>query len=644
MNISRKKRVYFVQPDFLHDRSTYLPYAAGVLTACALENETVRESCLFAGIQFLRLPVKEAVGRMEEPFAAAFSNYVWNFEYNKLLAREVKKAFPDCVIIFGGHHVSPGTKLLEEESCIDYLIHGEGEEVFPALLEALCLGETVESIPAIGYRKNGRPVANPAVFSPRTDYPSPYLTGVFDSILNENPELDFYTVLETNRGCPYGCAYCDWGSLDCRKVKMFPLERVFAELRWLSDNGIYGFGIADANFGMFERDEAITDEIIRLHNEYGVLKNFQTSYAKNSNDRIFRMTEKLSRCGMNKGVTLSYQSLSPEALKNVGRANMPPESFTRLLKEYNNAGIPAYTELILGLPGETVSSFIKGTDELLNAGQHNAVYIHNCEWLPCSGMGSEEYNREFKIETARLPLNQPHREEKEEEAPEISNIVVATSSMTREDWVKMNLYALILQCFHHGGLLLLPALWLHYEKAADFSTFYLAFEEYFMSRPESAAGKVLGYFNNKFTRASHGEESLTVTDTRFSKVTLPAEEYAFLSVITEFDRFYDEAYDFLLRFFEDGDFLRSLLDFQKRIIKLPCGEQYSVKTDFDFLTYFSDILVSSYKPLKKKKCSYKVTPERRSYSLTEYAKYVVWYGRKDSRNIYLSEIKEEENS
>ena len=96
---------------------------------------------------------------------------------------------------------------------------------------------------------------------------------------------------------------------------------------------------------------------------------------------------KLEKAGLNKGITLSFQSMSDDVLRNIGRENISIEYYSELMELYNNAGVATYTELILGLPGETYESFVDGIDRLLSLGQHNSIYIHNCEWLPCSIMG-----------------------------------------------------------------------------------------------------------------------------------------------------------------------------------------------------------------------------------------------------------------
>ena len=39
--------------------------------------------------------------------------------------------------------------------------------------------------------------------------PSPYLAGMFDRLVAENHEAEWLGLMETNRGCPFSCCYCD---------------------------------------------------------------------------------------------------------------------------------------------------------------------------------------------------------------------------------------------------------------------------------------------------------------------------------------------------------------------------------------------------------------------------------------------------
>ena len=57
-------------------------------------------------------------------------------------------------------------------------------------------------------------------------YPSPYTTGEFDHWVDGK----FYLPIETNRGCPYGCTFCDWGAATLAKIARLSDERVFGEV------------------------------------------------------------------------------------------------------------------------------------------------------------------------------------------------------------------------------------------------------------------------------------------------------------------------------------------------------------------------------------------------------------------------------
>ncbi len=633
-----KKKIYLAQINYLHGKSTFLPYAAGTLIAAAKANEEICDYYDFCTPFFVRKNTDEILSIIDSPYLVGFSNYIWNHEYNKVLAKKIKLKFPECLIMFGGHHITPDTALMEKEEYIDIMCFGEGEEVFEALLLALKNGASLDAVPNIAYRQNGRIIRTHTTKSQRTDYPSPYLTGVFDDILKENPEIDFHTVIETNRGCPYNCAYCDWGNLQC-SVRFFPEEKVFKELKWLSDNGIRGFGCADANFGMFERDEFFVDEMIRLHNEEGVLSRFQVSSAKNSNDRVFRISQKLNECGMDKGATLSFQSLSPVVLENIKRKNIPVETFTSLLNRYNEAGIATYSELILGLPGETLRSFIDGIDILLDAGQHSSIYIHDCEWLPCSAMGEKDYTHKHGLKYVLVPLNEPHTIiEQNEEISEYSRLIVETNTMSREDWVEMNIYSATIQCFHHEGLLMMFALYLHYEKGLKFSEFYEAFINYMMTETETVGGKVYSLLKSRFEAVTKGKAGLVWEDRRFGDVGWPSEEFVFLNVAVEIEKFYEEIKSFLKGFFDDERLFENLFTYQKNIVKLPFRENIEFDCAYDFKNYFFDILCGNTAKLEEKNCHYTVSKPVKCACWADYARYIVWYGRKDSRNIYLDEI------
>jgi len=634
-----KNKLYFFQVNYPYGKSAHIPYTAGQLAAYAFDDKDVAENYKLEKIFFLRKNVDSVMAEIDEPFIVAFSTYIWNCNYNKTLAKKIKEKYPDCTVVFGGHHVSPGGEMLNECPYIDYLLHGEGEIIFRRLMRALIGLDNAEEIPGISLRTENGILTNPDMISSECNFPSPYLNGYFDDIIKENPDTDFMALIETSRGCPNSCAYCDWSNMKS-KIRQFPIERIYGEIEWMMNNKICGLGAADSNFGLFERDEEIADKIIEAKQKGGYPLGFQTSYAKNSSKTVFNIGMKLEKGGMNKGITLSFQSMDETVLDNIGRRNIGIDYYKDLMSLYNKAGISTYTELILGLPGETFESFADGIDTLLTLGQHSSIYIHNCEWLPCSIMGQKNYVERYKIKKSHIPLNQPHREpDDDDNIPEWSEIVTSTYSMDGRDWKKMNLFSFVVQAFHHMGILQFFALYLYNEGICSYKNFYTALLEHFLSRPNTVAGRTFDKISKCLDDVLLEKGTLSCCDERFGKVQWPLEEYAYLCTVYELDKFFDEIADFLSTFRTEKSVFDDLLAFQKTIIKKPFDSEITVKANHNFDSYFNNILDA--KPAKLTACRLEKTVKTKPFANWEqYSKVVAWYGRKDGNCTYIKGLNE----
>ena len=109
------KNIYFIQVGFAFDKSVYLPYATGTIVAYCKAQPDISAEYSFPEIIFRRDDIESIVSKMDNPFIAAFSTYVWNVEFNKALAKAVKEKFPGCLIVFGGHSVSDRMEFLKNE-------------------------------------------------------------------------------------------------------------------------------------------------------------------------------------------------------------------------------------------------------------------------------------------------------------------------------------------------------------------------------------------------------------------------------------------------------------------------------------------------------------------------------------------------
>lgn len=348
------KNIYMVQPNAQYGNSIYFPYAAGCLIAYSFSDASVRNEYDFKGFFYKKSDIEDVVSRLQNPYLIGFSCYVWNYEYNKALAARIKQVYPDCLIVFGGHQVNKTSDILQE-NYVDFCIFGEGEEIFRSLLCSLGDTKKIENICNIAYRKDGKFIFTPTCRIPIPERVSPYLFGCFDTLVKEERELVFSAILETNRGCPNKCAFCDWGNEKAR-VKLYDLQTVKAEIDWMAANKIEYCYCADANFGLFERDTKIVDYLIAVNSRCGYPQKFQATYSKNNPETVFEINKRLNDARMSKGATLSFQSMHQHVLDNIYRKNMPIESFHNLMSLYNKNAIGTVSDLplVAGCPGCTV--------------------------------------------------------------------------------------------------------------------------------------------------------------------------------------------------------------------------------------------------------------------------------------------------
>ena len=632
-----KKNIYLVQvgeKTLVNNNTAYFPYAVGAIAAKAWGNPVVSDAFRLERIVFLREPLNRLTESIYNPFLVGFSCYIWNTEYNKAAAKQIKSRYPHCVIVFGGHHVPADTSLLDECDAVDVLVHGEGEEVFEQLLCALANNRELSTIPNLSYRNpNGKYVQTQRLPLSGDDYPSPYTGGFFNAITQENPNMNFHGTLETNRGCSNNCAFCDWGPHSIR-AKMFSMERIRKDLDWLSNNKVDYVWITDANFGGFDRDYQIADWIIEHKQQVGYPRSVRANYAKNNNNSVFELAKRFSESDLSKSTTISFQSLSDEALRNVGRHNISMPRFADLMKEYHSAGIPTYSEMILGLPGETYESFTDGLEQLLDAGQHSMIEVYDCIMLPNSVLAQKEYIQKHRLSTVRVPFFQYHCEAVTDDVTEYADVIISTSTLPADDWVRCKLFSAAVQSMHCMGLLRCFAVYLHNEHHVGYKCFYSGLVQWLLENPRTLGGSYFVDIRVQFQKMVSERFSPHYYDAVFGDVRWPPDEGAFLSLSSNYIRFYEEIREYLQSFFIDADVFEQLMTFQKNVVCIPTGKTVSMSLDFDFLDYLLNSTRNEYKPLQKRKTIFTITPVHYS-SPVEYAREVVWYGRRLGKTLYL---------
>ena len=457
--------VYLIQPnyDFGPDQipEFYLPYTVGILWSYAVQFDNIKNNFKLAELIFKRENIDVVVDRMIDPAIVAFSCYVWNWEYNKALAQKIKEKFPKCTIIFGGPSVTdkPFQKLFfQKHRYVDCVINGEGEYSFKEVLQTIADGGKIKKI------------YEPTRINDLSTIPSPYLTGVFDDLIANNKDVGWQMVLETNRGCPFACTFCDWGSLTYSKIKKFEYDRVIGELHWAVEKKIGYIYIADANFGIFaERDKQISIEIAKLKQETGYPQYVAVTWNKNAKLDIIEIAKILG----SRGLTVSMQSMDDQVLEEIKRKNMDISDLSALLPECEKAQVPVYTELILGLPYETKQTWRDGHYKLLDFQQHAMLEVYLSMILENSELNSQQQidKHEIKIIEAENYLG-GNSNIVENGIVEKIMLIHSTKHMSSDDMIDSFMFSWLILMFHYIGYTQVYSRYLNAKHDVSYQTFY----------------------------------------------------------------------------------------------------------------------------------------------------------------------------
>lgn len=382
------------------------------------------------------------------PAIFVFPDYIWSVERNLALSKRIKEVSPESLCLHGGpsspKYQADSLQFFIDNDSIDAAARGEGEETFASLLDALDGDlspsgiERLETVAGITFRRRtpGREIVrNPDRPRPveLASFPSPYLTGEFDELLEHDWR---WATLETNRGCPYGCTFCDWGSATSARVRKFDLEQVKQEIEWILSNvSTSMILVADANFGIFAQDVEIVEHVVELKKKYPQLTNLVfTGLAKNT----VKYTQQIYRLLYDANLTiisspLSIQSADDEVLEAIDRKNIKLERYDDLAETFRAMSIPMMTDLIIGLPGSSIRSF-----------KHDLQFCFDREITP----------RVFPLlMLPNSPMNAPEYREKYQIRCNEKGQVVSTSTFDEADLRRMEHLRLIFRGGDHYGVL-----------------------------------------------------------------------------------------------------------------------------------------------------------------------------------------------
>ena len=307
-----------------------------------------------------------------------FACYIWNIEMTLHVVDMVKAVRPDIKIVLGGPEVSfTADELLERCPNIDYIVQGEGEEAFHALVTALQLGNDGLNpvIPGVRGRRDGSILGSleAVEVSDLSTIPFPYTEEDMEDLEHK---IIYY---ESSRGCPFSCQYCLSGNKNT--VRFFPQERTLEELQWFIDHGVKQVKFVDRTFNCaphhhrplmeFMRDSD-TDMNFHLEMEPELMTEWETNIlCETPPGRI--------------QIEVGVQSTHKKTLDAINRYNDWPY-IQKSIRPIIQAGrTHVHMDLIVGLPHEDFNRFGQSFNDLFSLQPH-ALQIGFLKLLKGSGI------------------------------------------------------------------------------------------------------------------------------------------------------------------------------------------------------------------------------------------------------------------
>ncbi|QEP42767.1 radical SAM protein [Ectothiorhodospiraceae bacterium BW-2] len=394
----------------------------------------------------------------------ALSYFLWNAQLTYQIIKRIKKHSPKTVIIVGGVNYPDDTErqknFLAENPGIDFYIYREGEISFVKLLLALerfdydvsLLRASEESINGVHYLHDGRLIAGepPLKIKNLDELPSPYLTGLLDKFIAD-PTLQ--PVMQFKRGCPFTCTFCLEGNRYYTKLGKMSIMRFMNEMKYVAQRlqGKPTLYLADANFGMYKDDIALAEEIAQVQHEFGWPEKVSVATGKNMKERVLKTSAIL---GGAVSLGASIQSSDPVVLSAIKRSNISTDALMEAGKQVEDSGDSSFTEIILGLPEDSVERHL-GSIKMAVDASIEQILLYNLVLFPGSEMESNADREKYGLRTKyRIPPTSYGVYRFGDESfpcAEYNEVVVASNTLSYEEYIYCKQFHLSVGLFYEQG-------------------------------------------------------------------------------------------------------------------------------------------------------------------------------------------------
>jgi radical SAM superfamily enzyme YgiQ (UPF0313 family) len=639
------KNIYLFELSDIFANQVYLPYSSGVVWSYCNSKPEVRNNYNLVDWFYYREDLETILSKIKNPDVLGFSCFMWNWNLNCDIAKRVKEKYPDCLIVFGGQHQpmqDRSDNFFEQHPFVDVLVHHEGEESFYEILkENLSKFPDYTSILGCTVNVDGKEVTAPP--RPRmTDIqnvPSPFLDGSFDKLLANNDKGLAYNVsVESNRGCPFSCAFCEIGEQYYAKVKT-SYEKTRKEIEWIAENKIEYVTDASSNFGLkYQDDYDLAMFVKEIKEKTGYPHAYRVTWLKGKADKVLNIAKVFEEARAQKGMTIALQSMNPDVLKAIKRKNIDDGKLKDFIELYEGEGIGSYVELIWGLPEETVETFKEGISQIMEYGYHNYLDIHLMMLLPNAPIASKQYIEKYGIKTSTTQPRFSHRHITEKLSNDTVEFITKTNKLTEEEWIEGHQFRWAIIFGHYLGPLQFISRAMNTIYNIPLKEFYNNFIDFAQKNEYTFVGKEYKMIKEDLRKIIDNKRHWGYVIDGAGDINWAVDESTCIRIAKGDNkiRFYEEIRSFLNNYYPqtDSDIIDEVFKYQHSRLSDP-NKSYPFEEDFSYNIH--DVIENG-EVLQKKINKIKFDSKNYNSDIFNWAKEVLWYGRRVGRYKSTAEL------
>ncbi len=259
-------------------------------------------------------------------------------------------------VVWGGVHASILPEQTLQNSLIDIVVRGEGENAFLQVVNALNEGNALKGIGNVWYKVNGEIYSNPDgpfidLGSQRPFWSYPLVD--YERYINSSYNFlgcKRYFELNTDRGCPHNCAFCYNLNFNKGRWRALSAPRIVEQLKYLTRTfAVDGVNFTSDNFFTDKkRIHDLCDGIIKERIKVAWKADCRVDYFAGYEDSFLEL---LKRSGC-KTLSFGVESGSQRIIDSIDK-DIRLEDVFKVNEKVKKWGLGANYYFMVGFPGET---------------------------------------------------------------------------------------------------------------------------------------------------------------------------------------------------------------------------------------------------------------------------------------------------